>query len=337
MGLKIISDPKCFWLIVLFTCLETCLDADPFTSETQLYYKHNHSLNGKSLNHNKFLASRVPLYPNSSVSFQIELLICGDIELNPGPPPSNKEHSNPNTRKYDNSELYRIGTKCFKLPVSPTTWATIKSLGIKGMQTHRGFRGGRNRSNDAGGLDHLQLKASTDLKERSSLSTKTAKQTPKHPCVSCERGVVSRSRAVSCDICDNWTHARCSGSISEKLYDHLVAENINFSFICNKCLINSLPYNVHEYNDHNSVVNDCEESNRRPLDVNNDIFDCLRTKGFHCVHINMINARSLPPKISELKILAFETKVSIIAISEHVRAGLTTLLQTVRLLFLGFL
>ena len=102
-------------------------------------------MTGKSYSHNKFLTSRVQLYPNTSASFQIEPLLCGDIELNPGPS-TQEEHSTLNKIKsnYNRSELFHIGSKCTKLPVSPTVWAKIKSLGIQGKQTtHRGFRGGR--------------------------------------------------------------------------------------------------------------------------------------------------------------------------------------------------
>ena len=34
---------------------------------------------------------------------------------------------------------------------------------------------------------------------------------PKHPCIHCGIGVVSRSRAISCDSCENWVHSRCTG------------------------------------------------------------------------------------------------------------------------------
>ncbi|PIK33157.1 hypothetical protein BSL78_30028 [Apostichopus japonicus] len=45
----------------------------------------------------------------------------------------------------------------------------------------------------------------------------------------------------------------------------------------------------------------------------NDIYDCFRTKGFHCIHLN---ARSLTPKMSEVRLIASETKPSVFGISE---------------------
>jgi exonuclease III len=70
---------------------------------------------------------------------------------------------------------------------------------------------------------------------------------------------------------------------------------------------------------HKRGVDDLQDPNPMPEpissspEIDNDIFNCLSKKGFHCIHIN---ARSLPPKMSELKVIASKTKVSIIAISE---------------------
>lgn len=140
-------------------------------------------------------------------------------------------------------------------------------------------------------------------------TTTKQKRQPKYPCVSCGRGVVSRSRAISCDVCDNWIHARCSGTISDKLYDKYVAEDTEFSYTCNACSFNDLPFKG-DY-----IKIDAKPSNdtNNILFANSDFFDCFRKKGLHCVHVN---ARSLLPKLSELKILAVKTKASIIAVTE---------------------
>ena len=50
------------------------------------------------------------------------------------------------------------------------------------------------------------------------------------------------------------------------------------------------------------------------FESNEDKFDCFKSRGLHFFHIN---AQSLIPKLSELKILASKTRASIIAISEH--------------------
>ncbi|KAK2185455.1 hypothetical protein NP493_233g01013 [Ridgeia piscesae] len=44
---------------------------------------------------------------------------------------------------------------------------------------------------------------------------------PKHPCSHCGKGVTGRSRAISCDSCDQWTHNKCAGMLSNDAYDEL--------------------------------------------------------------------------------------------------------------------
>ena len=70
------------WLIILLTCLQ---GDQKVSTETQYQYNYKQCVSGQSFYHNKFLASRVQLYSNSTVTFQIELLLCGDRESNPGP------------------------------------------------------------------------------------------------------------------------------------------------------------------------------------------------------------------------------------------------------------
>ena len=61
------------------------------------------------------------------------------------------------------------------------------------------------------------------------------KRTPSDPCVVCERGVIASSKAVSCDMCNKWTHIRCTSSVSKEQYDRLVNSQEHFSFVCVKC------------------------------------------------------------------------------------------------------
>ena len=43
--------------------------------------------------------------------------------------------------------------------------------------------------------------------------------TPKHMCSRCGKGVTGRSRAISCDSCDQWTHNKCAGIFLNDEYD----------------------------------------------------------------------------------------------------------------------
>ena len=65
---------------------------------------------------------------------------------------------------------------------------------------------------------------------------------PKFPCVHCKRGVRANtcSKAVSCDICENWIHIKC-GDVAKTQYDNAVSCGQQIPFVCNKCSFLCLP------------------------------------------------------------------------------------------------
>ena len=133
---------------------------------------------------------------------------------------------------------------------------------------------------------------------------------PKHPCVHCGVGVTARSKAISCDVCDRWVHARCTGFLTKSDYDNLVANEQGLTYLCNDCSFNDLPFNIPDDYSEDTPSN---FKGQRPTESDTDHFDCLHRKGLHCIHLN---ARSLLPKLSELRCLAIKTKVAVIGITE---------------------
>jgi len=86
-------------------------------------------------------------------------------------------------------------------------------------------------------------------------------------------------------------------------------QDIEFNIICNACTIAELPFvNNRDYNsdDHLSTFNS-------PSTADEDNFQCFRNKGLHFIHLN---ARSLLPKISEIRHFALKTKAALISITE---------------------
>jgi hypothetical protein len=59
------------------------------------------------------------------------------------------------------------------------------------------------------------------------------------------KNVTKRSKAVSCDSCDGWTHIRCTHTISTGEYKYLVLGG-PLNFTCDFCLFSSLLF--HEDN-----------------------------------------------------------------------------------------
>ena len=89
--------------------------------------------------------------------------------------------------------------------------------------------------------------------------------------------------------------------------------------LCNQCTLHALPFA--DGSDHPAIItqgNDLlseivedaadQATTERPLD-----FECLHSKGLNFIHLN---TRSLLPKLDELRILAANTKVAVIGITE---------------------
>ena len=152
---------------------------------------------------------------------------------------------------------------------------------------------------------------------------------PKYPCTRCGKGVVARSKAISCDHCENWTHVKCCDVISVKDYDKLVQENGDFNYICNACAQHQLPIGCleesdDEDDDSNPPVPDDrnppvpDDSNppvpeNNPLDQEAPSITPLSRKGLNILHLNV---RSLRRKKEQVSQLAHSTDASIIALSE---------------------
>ena len=135
--------------------------------------------------------------------------------------------------------------------------------------------------------------------------------TPKHPCTSCSKGVTSRSKAISCDMCDNWTHVKCSDSITIAAYNNAVETDAVLNFTCNKCQLLQLPSSPDIFNE-SSASNESSADLTEPV-VDEDVFIPFKTKGLHLIHAN---ARSLRHKIPELNIIIQRTNASVVAVTE---------------------
>ena len=79
---------------------------------------------------------------------------------------------------------------------------------------------------------------------------------------------------------------------------------------CKLCPLNELPF---LNSDTTYEQNSFENVTINPSTMPDDLFECLKKKGLHFVHIN---ARSLPPKLSEIMLLVEKYKIAVLTISE---------------------
>ena len=140
----------------------------------------------------------------------------------------------------------------------------------------------------------------------------TTARKPKHPCVHCSKGVISRSRAISCDNCERWVHSRCT-QITNAEYDNIVAENAELNYLCNICSFDELPFANFDDDQDTTNSDPGNENGSSYFNPDEQFFDCFKRKGLHFIHINI---RSLISKLSEIKILANNSSAAVIAISE---------------------
>ena len=149
---------------------------------------------------------------------------------------------------------------------------------------------------------------------------------PKYPCFMCDKGVRKNSKAISCDICDEWTHIKCCGIILT-MYNEAVQSEGSIPYVCNKCAIRSVasPDSMDISNLFQSDGCDIDTAQHAERDTNmvapsdqvylNDEnnFKCLQTKDLNFLHLN---ARSLLPKLDEMKILISKTNAAVIEVTE---------------------
>jgi hypothetical protein len=123
-----------------------------------------------------------------------------------------------------------------------------------------------------------------------------------------------------------WVHVKCTLSISDTQYQRLLDANKAFDFICDSCSISELPFQMWETLDGSIFGNgDGKNGDGGPRGLPQDsrgasasLDDCinpesLQQKGLHFLHAN---ARSLLPKLEDVRLLLNQMGAVVIAISE---------------------
>ena len=140
-------------------------------------------------------------------------------------------------------------------------------------------------------------------------STTSKSKKPRYPCVRCGGAVRGNSRAVSCDGCDEWTHLSCS-AISTREYRSSIITGAEISHTCNRCILLAQPL-FGDAEEERELKE--EDSGFFPSESDPKFFDCFKSKGLHFLHLN---ARSLLPKIEELRLVAQNSHAAVIGITE---------------------
>nr|XP_053634209.1 uncharacterized protein LOC128689774 [Cherax quadricarinatus] len=121
-------------------------------------------------------------------------------------------------------------------------------------------------------------------------------QTLPNRCIHCTKVRMKNRKGTLCKMCKGWVHDGC-------MYNYSNGARIHF--VCNKCTLAQLPFSSDDIDLPNFNTND-------PLPYIDD-HDCFMKTGLHFIHVN---ARSLLPKLAEIRILANKIRAAVITISE---------------------
>ena len=65
----------------------------------------------------------------------------------------------------------------------------------------------------------------------------------KYPCTVCKFSIRNSHKAILCDICQNWTHLKCTPFTCE---EYIALSNTNEDWFCSVCLATLFPFNHFE-------------------------------------------------------------------------------------------
>ena len=135
----------------------------------------------------------------------------------------------------------------------------------------------------------------------------------RYPCTVCYRPVKLNERALSCDVCQRWTHCRCSG-VSVVDYQRLQGLD-QFTWMCPSCYANSLPFADC------SVLSSVDTSSSDGLSVISDssVASALFIpKDYDRCNLRMahLNCRSLLAHLEDILALASDGCIDVFALSE---------------------
>ena len=111
-----------------------------------------------------------------------------------------------------------------------------------------------------------------------------------------------------------YLHGRidCTGFMTKSFYDKLVKEELEYNFTCNGSINNDF-----SFLDNSDLISQSKEqastNTKLPSTADPDHFQCFIQKGLHFLHQN---ARSLLPKITELKIIAAKSRAAVISVTK---------------------
>ena len=124
----------------------------------------------------------------------------------------------------------------------------------------------------------------------------------KDPCAICQKGCRQNQKAIQCDLCDEWIHAKCIG-MNNTEYREL--SNPSMSWQCIKCLFPACDSPVR-----NPPKKTCRKNGaNQGIELNPN----LKKRGMKFAHVNIA---TLIGHYTDMEVLLDEAKVDVFAVTE---------------------
>ena len=124
----------------------------------------------------------------------------------------------------------------------------------------------------------------------------------KDPCAICSKGCRSNQRAIQCDGCDKWHHAKCLNMGVDEYYS--LATNESSTWMCFTCLFPGIDCLDDSY---------CNTTTQQRSDNNDFHSDVRMLRGFKIAHLNV---NRLVNKLDHVKELVHKHSFDILTLSE---------------------
>ncbi len=124
----------------------------------------------------------------------------------------------------------------------------------------------------------------------------------KDPCAVCQKGCRQNQKAIQCDLCDEWSHAKCIGMNNTEYYE---LSHSSMPWQCIKCLFPGFDSPVRNSAKKTVVRNDLNQG----IELNPN----LKKRGMKFAHINIA---TLPGHYADMEVLLEKAKIDVFAVTE---------------------
>ena len=132
----------------------------------------------------------------------------------------------------------------------------------------------------------------------------------KHPCKVCQGPIAKNHKAILCDICGMWSHAKCEGIHARKYKE--IEEIDSFEWLCRSCIVDQQPFANAELDEMLDFIgkDQHQDENWPRHNLNANIITvCASRKKKKGLIMGHMNVNGLTRKLDYIKLLAKQSNM----------------------------